>query len=237
MRIIVAMDIIEGRCVRLTQGNFTDRKVYPDSPLEMAKQLERDGIRYLHFVDLDGARTGRPVNTGVMKQIATATSLTIDYGGGIRTTDHVEMVFASGASQVTAGSIAVTDRNLVLAWLNRFGAERIVLGADVRGRKISTEGWRSDSETDVIKFIGDYSLNGIKDVICTDISRDGTLTGPSLSLYREIIAVTGVRLIASGGVSSVSDLEDLAGAGCAGTIIGKAIYEGKINPADLKRYA
>lgn len=231
------MDIIGGRCVRLCRGDFSTRTEYSDSPLVMAKELERAGIQYLHLVDLDGARAGKPVNMEMLRVIAAQTSLVIDYGGGLRNRDDIRMALASGASQVTAGSIAAMDPESVISWLKEYGAEKIILGADTRDRLISASGWQQETGLDVISFISGYVAEGLKDVICTDIGRDGMLTGPALDLYREIIDLTGARLIASGGVRSLEDLDDLSAIGCHGAIIGKAIYEGKIKPDELGQYA
>ncbi len=231
------MDIIGGRCVRLCRGEFSTRREYSASPLEMAKEFECAGIKYLHLVDLDGARTGKPVNMDILSAIAAQTSLVIDYGGGLRNREDVRLALRSGATQVTAGSIAATDPVSVRSWLREIGPEKIILGADTRERLISTSGWAQETGLDVIPFITGYASEGLTDVICTDIARDGMLAGPALDLYREIIDLTGVRLIASGGIRSLEDLDDLSAIGCHGAIIGKAIYEGKIKPEKLGHYA
>lgn len=231
------MDIMGGRCVRLCCGEFSTRREYSASPLDMAKEFERAGIKYLHLVDLDGARAGKPVNMEILSEIAAQTTLVIDYGGGLRKRDDVRMALASGASQVTAGSIAAMDPGSVTGWLKEYGPEKIILGADTRDRLISTSGWEQETGLDVISFISGYAAEGLKDIICTDISKDGMLAGPALDLYREIIDLTGVRLIASGGIRSLEDLDDLSAIGCHGAIIGKAIYEGKITPDELGQYA
>lgn len=231
------MDIIGGRCVRLCRGDYSTRTEYSASPLEMARVFERAGIRNLHLVDLDGARAGKPVNMGILSLIAAQTTLAVDYGGGVRNMEDIRMAFRSGASQVTAGSIAATDPVTVISWLKEFGPEKIILGADARDRLISTSGWEQETGLDVIRFIARYASEGLTDVICTDIARDGMLAGPALDLYREIIDLAGVRLIASGGIRSLEDLDDLSLIGCHGAIIGKAIYEGKIKPEELGHYA
>lgn len=231
------MDIIGGRCVRLCRGEFSTRREYSASPLDMAKEFECSGIKYLHLVDLDGARTGKPVNMDILSLIADRTSLVIDYGGGLRNREDVRMALSNGATQVTAGSIAATDPGSVISWLREYGPEKIILGADTRGRLISTSGWIQGTSLEVIPFITGYASEGVTDVTCTDIARDGMLAGPALDLYREIIDLTGVRLIASGGIRSLEDLDELSVAGCHGAIIGKAIYEGKIKPEELGHYA
>jgi len=237
MKIIAAMDIIGGRCVRLCRGDFSTRREYSASPLDMAKEFERAGIKYLHLVDLDGARTGKPVNMDILSLIADRASLVIDYGGGLRNREDVRMALSNGATQVTAGSIAATDPGSVISWLREYGPEKIILGADTRDRLISTSGWEQETGLDVITFINGYAGEGLTDVICTDIPRDGMLAGPALDLYREIIDLTGVKLIASGGIRSLEDLDELTVIGCYGAIIGKAIYEGKIELEELGRYA
>jgi len=234
MRIIPAIDIIEGKCVRLTKGNYRTKIIYNESPLEVAKKFEECGMRFLHLVDLDGAKAKRVVNYKILEEIASKTSLRIDYGGGLRTQKDMEIAFNSGAYQVTGGSIAVTDRILFLSLLAQYGSERIILGADCRDRKIATDGWITGSETDVLDFIKDYEQQGIQYVITTDILKDGMLEGASNLLYSEILKNTHVKMIASGGVASIKDLADLKTIGCEGVIIGKALYEGKIDLKGLK---
>ncbi len=234
MRIIPAIDIMNGQCVRLSKGDFNTRKVYHEDPLAQAKAFEDAGIQYLHLVDLDGAKAGTVINKNVLYNIARNTNLTIDFGGGIRTDADVQSAFDHGASQVTGGSIAIQKPEVFSAWIQTWGSEKMILGADCRNRKISASGWLEDSATDVVLFIRDYETKGIEYVVCTDISRDGMLEGPALDLYKEIIASTGVKLIASGGVSCMQDLTDLQAAGCEAVIIGKAIYEGKITLEELK---
>lgn len=233
MRIIPALDIIDGKCVRLTKGDFSSKKIYNDDPVAVAKEVEDNGLRYLHLVDLDGARNKKVTNIHVLERIAAQTNLKIDFGGGIRTITDLTAVFNAGASQVTGGSIAVNNKPLFLTWLRECGPEKIILGADSLGMKISTCGWTETSEKDIINFITEYRQTGIKYVICTDISRDGMLGGPSTDLYREILNATDVSLIASGGVSTMRDIEELDIAGCEGVIIGKAIYEGKLSLKEL----
>jgi phosphoribosylformimino-5-aminoimidazole carboxamide ribotide isomerase len=237
MRIIAAIDIINGKCVRLTRGDFNSSVVYNDDPVETAREIEDYGIDYLHVVDLDGAKNRKIQNIGILQKIAAMTKLKIDFGGGIRTASDIRSVLESGAVQVTLGSIAVSNRPLFLQWLNEFGPERIILGADSSGRKISSCGWLETSDNDVVTFISSYRKHGVKYVICTDIERDGMLQGPSVELYRDILAETDVSLIASGGVTSMQDIEELSATGCDGAIIGKAIYEGKLTLNDLGRYA
>lgn len=235
MRIIVALDIIEGKCVRLTKGDFSTKKIYNENPLEVARQAEDNGIKYIHLVDLDGALKKRVVNYKILEKIAAGTSLKIDFGGGIRSDDDLYIVFSSGARQVTCGSIAVTNKHLVIEWLSKWGREKIMLGADSVNRKIATEGWAESSDLDIIKFIADYRSKGIKYAICTDIDKDGMLKGPSVDLYKEILEIPGLKLIASGGISSIKDIEKLSLIGCEGAIIGKALYEGILDLKDLSR--
>lgn len=234
MRIIAAIDILEGKCVRLTRGDFKTTKVYNEDPLEVAKELADNGIRYVHIVDLDGAREKKIINYRILEKITIGTGLRIDFGGGLRTDDDVRIAFSSGAHQVTAGSVAVSDPDLVLKWLRTYGSEMIILGADSRDGKISVNGWQDDSGEEVRAFIKRYSSLGFSYVICTDVTRDGMLEGPSTELYRSILAETGINLIASGGISSMDDIYKLIEAGCEGAIIGKAIYEGRIKLRQLR---
>jgi len=233
MRIIVAIDIIEGKCVRLTRGNFDTKKEYNNNPLEIARQIEDNGITYLHLVDLDGAKNKKIENLKILEKIAEKTNLKIDFGGGIRSYDDVTTILNAGARQVTAGSIAVTDPHLFLEWLKRLGQEKLILGADCIDRKVSTGGWLENSDKDIISFISDYKSRGIKYSICTDIKKDGMLQGPSTSLYKEILKTVDIKLIASGGISSIKDIDDVRGVGCEGVIIGKAVYEGKLTLKEL----
>ena len=234
MRIIPAIDIIDGKCVRLSKGDYSTKKIYNENPLEVAKEFEANGIKYLHLVDLDGAKSKHVVNYKILERIASETKLKIDFGGGLKSDEDLKIAFESGASQITGGSIAVSDRTLFLRWLASYGADKIILGADCQNRKIATHGWLESSELDVIDFIEEYIGEGIKTVICTDIAKDGMLQGSSNDLYKEILEKVPVNLIASGGVSSILDLEQLRELGCEGTIIGKAIYEGNISLKELQ---
>ena len=233
MRIIPAIDIIDGKCVRLTKGDYTTKKIYNENPLEIAKSFEDNGIQFLHVVDLDGAKSNRIINYKILENLASQTTLAIDFGGGLKSEKDVEIAFESGAKQITGGSIAAKNRSEFVGWINRFGAEKVILGADCKDRKIATDGWLEESDTDVIEFIQSYEQNGIRDVISTDISKDGMLKGPSLNLYKDILNQTQVNLIASGGVSNINDLYRLKEIGCSGVIIGKAIYEGRIKMKEL----
>jgi len=237
MRIIPAIDIMGGKCVRLTRGDFNSEKIYNEDPLEAAREMEANGLKYLHLVDLDGARTRKIMNLKVLERISKATNLKIDFGGGIRVAADIRSVFDAGAGQVTAGSTAVINQPLFLSWLKEFGADRIILGADSLDRQISSCGWLESSDKDVVSFISAYRALGVKYAICTDIEKDGMLAGPSIDLYREILAATDIRLIASGGISSMKDIDELREAGCEGAIIGKAIYEGRITLKELGNYA
>ncbi|MFN8240805.1 MAG: 1-(5-phosphoribosyl)-5-[(5-phosphoribosylamino)methylideneamino]imidazole-4-carboxamide isomerase [Bacteroidales bacterium] len=233
MKIIPAIDILNGKCVRLTKGDFTKGKVYSDDPVETAVNAWKNGIKYLHLVDLDGAREKSPVNIRLLEKIAASTDLEIDYSGGLRDTDQIRMAFNCGAHQVTIGSMAVNNPGLFLTWLSEFGNERIVLSADSRLGKVATGGWTEKTDIELLSYIRSYQEKGVKYVICTDIEKDGTLAGPAMDLYREILSVTDIRLVASGGVSSVTDIINLKSAGCYGTIVGKALYEGKIDIKEL----
>jgi len=235
MRIIIAIDIIGGRCVRLSRGEFSTAKVYSGNPVEVARQIEDNGLKYVHLVDLDGALNKKVVNYRLLEKIASATNLEIDFGGGIRSDDDVKIAFNSGAKQVTCGSVAVSDPALVLKWLEGYGTEKIILGADSKDRKIATEGWLESSDRDIINFISGYRSKGITYTICTDIDKDGMLGGPAIDLYKEIVELPGIRLIASGGISSVDQIAELDSAGCEGAIIGKALYEGLLNLKELVR--
>ena len=228
MRIIVALDIIGGKCVRLKQGDFNTKKVYNNDPLEVAKQIEENGIGYLHLVDLDGAKNKKIENLKVLEKIAWKTNLRIDFGGGLRTYEDVITVLNAGARQVTAGSIALTDPQLFLEWLTKLGQEKLILGADCIDRKVSASGWLETSDIDIISFISDYKSKGVKYTICTDIKKDGMLQGPSTALYKDILGAVKINLIASGGIVSFENIEALKEAGCEGAIIGKAVYEGKL---------
>ena len=234
MRIIPAIDIIDGKCVRLSKGDYDTKKIYNENPVEVAKEFEDFGIQYLHLVDLDGAKAKKIINQKVIENIAKKTNLIIDFGGGIRSEEDLQKAFDSGAKKVTLGSIAVVNPELCLDWLEKFGAEKLILGADCLDRKIKTSGWLENSETDVVDFIKEYQKKGFREVVCTDISKDGMLQGPSTALYQEIIENSTIELIASGGISNIEDVQKMKKIGCAGTIIGKAIYEGRISLEDLR---
>ncbi len=234
MRIIAAIDILGGKCVRLTRGDFSTKTIYNEDPVEAAKKMEDNGIRYLHLVDLDGAQSKMIVHFRILEKIATRTSLEIDFGGGIRSDHDLKIAFGSGAKQVTAGSIALSSPALVHEWLLKYGNDKIILGADSKDRKIAFNGWQQESDSDVISFISGYCTKGIKYAICTDVEKDGVMKGPSTDLYREIIKSVKVDLIASGGISSIDDIYEIKKTGCEGAIIGKAIYEGKIKLKELR---
>ena len=234
MRVIPAIDIINGKCVRLTKGDYATQKIYNENPLEIAKYFEDNGIQYLHLVDLDGAKSNQIINHKVLYQIATKTKLKIDFGGGLKQRKDLEIAFENGARQITGGSIAAKNPAEFFDWLTEFGSDKIILGADCLNRKIATQGWLESSELDVIDYIVDYVLKGISTVICTDISKDGMLQGTSNELYQNILEKTKVKLIASGGVTTISDLELLKTIGCEGAIIGKALYEGTIKIENLR---
>lgn len=234
MKIIPAIDIIDGKCVRLSKGDYDTKKIYHENPLDIAKEYEANGIQYLHLVDLDGAKAKTIKNLKILEILVLQTNLIIDFGGGIKTRTDLENVFNAGANQVTIGSIAVENLQLCEEWINEFGVGKLILGADCLDRKIKTSGWLNDSDLDVLDFIQFYESKGMKEVICTDISKDGMLQGPSFKLYREILSQSNIDLIASGGISSVKDLDDLKELGCTGAIIGKALYEGKISLKELK---
>jgi len=237
MEIIPAIDIIGGQCVRLSQGDYKRKKTYSDDPLSIAKQFEDVGIRRLHLVDLDGARMKKVVNLDVLQKISQNTDLEIDFGGGVQSDEDLRNVFSAGAGMVTGGSIAVREPEKFIVWLTTYGPERIILGADVKDRNIAIGAWSETSDQDIIEFIGHFRKKSVKFVICTDVSRDGILKGPAIDLYTEIIQnFPDINLIASGGVSSIRDLEKLALTGVWGVIIGKAIYEGNIKVSDLKAF-
>jgi phosphoribosylformimino-5-aminoimidazole carboxamide ribotide isomerase len=234
MIIIPAIDIIDGKCVRLTQGDYSQKKIYDDNPAEVAKRYEDYGFTHLHVVDLDGARSKHVVNIEVLKKITQATDLKIDFGGGVKSTADIELAFEAGASMVTGGSIAVKEPKVFEQWIDLYGPDKIILGADVKNRHIAVGGWMETSEKDVVQFIDHYAQRSIKFVICTDISKDGVLKGAALELYKELLnAFPGINLIASGGVGSLKDVEDLAESGVWGVIVGKAIYEGRVDLDDL----
>ena len=237
IEIIPAIDIIDGKCVRLQKGDYNLKKTYGDNPDEVARRFEDHGIVRLHVVDLDGARNKKVTNWKTLEKIAHTTKLVIDFGGGIKTSDDLRIVFDSGASMAVAGSIAVTGRELFLEWLDKYGSDKIILGADVRDKKISVSAWQETTQVDLIPFLKENTEKGVKQVICTDIEKDGMLTGPSTELYIEIMReMPGLHLIASGGISSLKDLDSLEESGIPAVIIGKAIYEGRIKLNDLKKY-
>lgn len=234
MLLIPAIDIIGGQCVRLTKGDYAQKTVYHDSPAEAAAEFEALGFQRLHVVDLDGAKSKHIVNSAVLNDITTRTQLTVDFGGGIKTDADIEAAFAAGAAMVTVGSIAVTQPDLFMGWLERYGAERLILGADVRNGKISINGWKEDSSEDLLPFLKKYMDAGVRHVLCTEISKDGTLAGPAIELYSSIMdAYPSCQLIASGGVSCIEDIRALAAAGIPAVVFGKAIYEGRINLSEL----
>ena len=234
IELIPAIDIINGQCVRLTKGDYDQKTVYSDSPAKMAKSFETLGFQRLHVVDLDGAKSKHIVNDAVLKAITTETNLTVDFGGGIKTDEDIEKSFAAGAAMVTVGSIAVTNPDLFMDWLENYGADRLILGADVRHGKISINGWKEDSDEDLLPFLKKYVDAGVKHVLCTEISKDGTLAGPAVDLYRRVMETyPALHLIASGGVSSKEDIIALDAAGIPAVVFGKAIYEGKINLKEL----
>ena len=237
MEIIPAIDIIEGKCVRLTHGDYEKKKIYNEHPLEVARQFEDVGLQRLHLVDLDGAKDGKVRNWKVLEAIAGKTSLVIDFGGGIKAEKDVQIVFDSGAALATVGSIAVKEKETFVQWLQKFGAERFLLGADVKKEKLTISGWTEQTDIWVYDFIEDYTQKGIRQIFCTDVAKDGALEGPSTELYKNIIEkFPGMHFIASGGVSSLDDVYTLQDIGCKGVIIGKAIYEGHIQLTDLKSF-
>lgn len=255
MRIIPAIDIIDGKCVRLSKGDYGTKKIYNENPLEVAKEFEAHGIEYLHLVDLDGAKSKHIVNHKVLEQIASKTTLKIDFGGGLKTDEDLRIAFESGARQITGGSVAVKDADIFVGWIEKYGAEKIILGADAMDEKVAVSGWQEESSEELIPFITSYRKKGIQYVICTDIAKDGMLEGPSFHLYRKIIGMSvqvqsktnkdlstaleltpELKLIASGGISAFDELPQLAEIGCEGTIIGKAIYENRISLKQLEEF-
>ena len=234
IELIPAIDIIEGQCVRLTKGDYDRKTVYRDSPAEVAKEFEQLGFKRLHVVDLDGAKSKHIVNSSVLSRITAETRLIVEFGGGIKTEEDIEKAFEAGASMVTVGSIAVTRPELFMGWLDKYGADRMILGADVRNGKISINGWKEDSTEDLLPFLKKYIDAGVRNVLCTEISKDGTLQGPAIGLYKDVMtAYPQLHLIASGGVSSIDDIRALDAAGIPAVVFGKAIYEGKINLKEL----
>ena len=236
MRILPAIDIIDGKCVRLSKGDYNTKKIYNESPLEVAKAFEDHGIKHLHLVDLDGAKSRHIVNYKVLETLALKTSLQIDFGGGLKSDSDLNIAFESGASQITGGSIAVKSPEIFISWIKTYGPEKIILGADVKGIHIATNGWIETSDQTLFEFVKHYQSNGIEYVICTDISKDGTLEGPAFELYKNILAETEVKLIASGGISKFEELPKLQELGCEGIIIGKAIYENRISLKQLEKF-
>jgi phosphoribosylformimino-5-aminoimidazole carboxamide ribotide isomerase len=234
IRIIPAIDIIDGKCVRLSQGDYNQKIVYNEDPFEVARMFEDAGIQYLHLVDLDGAKAKHVVNAAVLEKIVSGTTLSVDFGGGIKTDDDLKLVFDCGANQATIGSVAITDRELFYKWLEYYGPDKIILGADVKNGKIAVSGWLNVSEINLYKFLDDYLLKGVKNVLCTDISKDGMLQGTAMELYIELHqSFPGLNIIASGGITHISEVEELNRNGIFAVIIGKAIYEGKITLRDL----
>ena len=234
MRIIPAIDIIDGKCVRLTQGDYAQKKIYSDSPTEVAASFEQAGLRYLHLVDLDGAKAGKVTNWKVVESICATTNLTVDFGGGIKTEEEVMRLFESGVQQINLGSIAVRNPALVSNWIRKFGPEKIILSADVKEEMIAIGGWLEESRISVFDFIADYLEKGIRYVTCTDISTDGMLQGPNVTLYKRLLKrFPDIKLIASGGVSKMQDVEELKAINVDGVILGKAIYEGRIDLGEL----
>lgn len=236
IEIIPAIDVIDGKCVRLSQGDYNEKKIYNEDPLEVARMFEDNGIRRLHLVDLDGAKAKHIVNQKVLEKIAINTSLKIDFGGGVQSDKDIEIAFNSGAAMVTGGSIAIRNKELFLGWLNKYGADKIILGADCKEHRIAVSGWQESTSVDIIDFIQKYTKKGIEKVVCTDISKDGMLQGTSIELYKEILAhFPDLYLIASGGVSCMQDILDLEVAKIPAVILGKAIYENKITLRELTR--
>ena len=239
MRIIPAIDIIDGRCVRLSKGDYDTQKIYNENPIEVAKEFEAHGIKHLHLVDLDGAKSQHIVNYKVLEQIASNTSLKIDFGGGIKTDEDIRIAFESGAKQITGGSIAVKNPSVFESWLSKYGSDTIILGADAKDEKVAVSGWLEESNEELLPFIKNYVEKGVRYIICTDISKDGMLEGPSFDLYQKILeddASGRINLIASGGISTFDELPQLKELGCEGTIIGKAIYENRISLKQLEQF-
>ncbi|HNX67829.1 MAG TPA: 1-(5-phosphoribosyl)-5-[(5-phosphoribosylamino)methylideneamino]imidazole-4-carboxamide isomerase [Bacteroidales bacterium] len=228
MRIIPAIDILDGKCVRLTKGDYMSVRQYSEDPLEMAMRFEDAGCRYLHVVDLDGARSKHIVNANVIEKIASGASLKIDFGGGIKSIVDIDTAFNCGASQVTIGSVAVTNPPLFIEWLEKYGSEKIILGADFRNGLVAFNGWINESTVNIYDLINSLSAKGVTYAICTDISRDGMMSGPSVDTYRKLVKDTGINIIASGGIASIADITELEKAGCEGAIIGKVLYENRI---------
>jgi phosphoribosylformimino-5-aminoimidazole carboxamide ribotide isomerase len=236
IEIIPAIDLIDGRCVRLRQGDFAQQKVYRENPLEVAREFENAGLKRLHVVDLDGAKKGKLTNLKVLEEIAGKTKLAVDFGGGIKTAEDIRSVFDAGAAMAGVGSVAVKNQAEFFSWLDRYGGDKILLGADVKDEKLAINGWQTATEIEILPFLSEYSAAGVTQTFVTDISRDGLLAGSSPELYRKILAaVPGIKLIASGGVASLGDIAELEAIGCDGVIVGKAIYEGRITLAELSK--
>lgn len=236
IEIIPAIDLIDGKCVRLSQGDFSQKKIYRENPLEAAQEFENAGLKRLHIVDLDGAKNGRVTNLKVLETIAENTNLTIDFGGGIKTDEDIQSVFDAGAQMASIGSVAVKNAEKFFAWLEKYGGEKILLGADVKGEKLAINGWQTETEIEIIPFLREYAAKGVTQTFVTDISKDGLLQGSSNELYAKILReIPAVKLIASGGVSKIEDVDELEKIGCSGVIIGKAIYEGRIKLEDLAK--
>ncbi len=234
IELIPAIDIIDGQCVRLTKGDYNQKKVYNEDPLTVAKDFEKIGFKRLHMVDLDGARSKHIVNDEILRRVTAETSLIVDFGGGIKSEEDIVKAFESGASMITVGSIAVTQPELFIQWMEKYGPEKMILGADVRNGMISINGWKKDSQIPLLPFLKQYVEAGVKNVLCTEISKDGTLQGPAVTLYKEIMtAYPKLHLIASGGVSRKEDIDELESEGIPAVVFGKAIYEGRINLKEL----
>jgi phosphoribosylformimino-5-aminoimidazole carboxamide ribotide isomerase len=237
IEIIPAIDILDGKCVRLEQGDYRMKKVYNADPLDVARNFQDNGIKRLHMVDLDGARTSHVINWGVLERLSAKTSLKIDFGGGIKTDDDLQIVFESGASMATIGSIAIRDKDLFSSWMFAYGPEKIILGADVKNQMIAISGWQEVTDIGILPFLTEYKAHGVKEVLCTDVSKDGMLMGASFDLYSMIRAeFPAIRLLASGGITSVADIKKLNEMGVYGAVIGKAYYEGKLLLKDLRRF-
>jgi len=237
LKIIPAIDLIDGKCVRLTQGDYAQKKIYNENPLEVAKEFEASGIKFLHLVDLDGAKSNGIVNWKVLHEISTKTSLKIDFGGGIKSDNDLEIAFENGANQLNIGSVAVKNKELFLSWLQKYGSEKIILSADVKNEEIAVNGWQENSGINLFGFLDEYIKKGILHVVCTDVSKDGTLQGTAIKLYQKIMEqFPDIKLIASGGISKIEDVEELTKTSVSGVIIGKAIYENKIQLKELDKY-
>jgi len=237
IEIIPAIDLIDGKCVRLRQGDFAQKKIYSENPLKVAEEFEFAGLKRLHIVDLDGAKLGKIANLKILETIARGTNLTIDFGGGIKTDEDIKSVFDAGAKMASIGSVAVKDAEKFFTWLEQYGGERILLGADVRGDKLAINGWQTATEIEILPFLTDYFARGVRQVFVTDISKDGLLRGTSNKLYARILTgLPNIKLIASGGVSRLEDVEEVEKIGCAGAIVGKAIYEGKIKLSEFEEF-